>query len=590
MDAYPEDLDRRILAPEITERVARRTGATLVYGFSGIVDPGGATRGGERVAGFMETHDRQEWILPLGAADPLTWRTHAVPENAGEKVALALSIGFGNGSPLPQPSGQWDVFVNNRHAVSIRVVKHHQLWRRGECSLAFAANRVEAAEPFGSITLSSAITEESFAAFGPALLVVPTAWLRPGEKATIRVDPHPTARSTRWFQLAQAPSLIQQSDIYRAVDVLAGENRPVSSGYDVYFGDIHTHSGDVAGEQENNGCGYGTRRENYAYARGPGGLDIYALTDHEWQVDPDAIDAYLELAEQHNEPDRLVCLPAFEHTSLLYGHRNIYFSGPGGTVVNSTMPWGRPTMDPEKATTPHELWEELDELHVPYLSIPHHPSATSHPFDWRHYSPAHDRLVEVYSCWGSSAYHGDFPRGVSDRYRTLDVRDALNQGCHVGLVASSDGHDSHPGNAQSPLLKHHHLFHHCGSGWVGVLSEKLDRHSVFDALYARRCYATTGVPIGLSFEVDGLPMGSILHPREDEVPVVHVRCRGTTGLDHLRIMRDGAVVKTLPCHGEAECEVEWADEDYDSSRSAYYHVRAVQQDHESAWSSPIWIG
>jgi hypothetical protein len=74
------------------------------------------------------------------------------------------------------------------------------------------------------------------------------------------------------------------------------------------------------------------------------------------------------------------------------------------------------------------------------------------------------------------------------------------------------------------------------------------------------------------------------------VPLIHVRCRGTTGLDHIRIIRDGAVVKTVPCHGRPECEVEWVDEDYDFSRNACYYVRVVQQDHESAWSSPIWIG
>jgi hypothetical protein len=198
--------------------------------------------------------------------------------------------------------------------------------------------------------------------------------------------------------------------------------------------------------------------------------------------------------------------------------------------------------------------------------------------------------MEVYSCWGSSAYYGDFPRGVSDRYRSLDLRDALRRGCHVGVVASSDGHDGHPGNAQSPLVKHHHLFHHCGSGWLGVLSEKLERQSVFDALYARRCYGTTGVPIGLAFEVDGQPMGSVLHPRGEEVPVLRIRCRGTCGLDHLRIVRDGRVIKTIPCHGEMLLEREWADEGYDPSCSTCYYVRIVQQDHESAWSSPIWIG
>ena len=590
MNAYPEEYDRRIREPEIVDRVAREMGISLVKGLDEVIDVGDATENANRVAGFMETHDRREWILPLAAKSGLKWSTAPVPDHPEDRVGFALSVGFGNGSPLPQPSGQWDVYVNDLPAVSVRVVKHSQLWRSHDCSCAFAANRVEAAEPYGSFTLSSVIRDESFAAFGPAVIVVPADRLQPGQSASIRVEPRSAVDSTRWFQLAMAPALIQGSDIYRSMDILNGGHRRRASGLNVYFGDIHTHSGDVCGEQANEGCGWATREENYSYARGPGGLDVYALTDHEWQVDPEAITEYLELAEEHNENGRLVCLPAFEHTNLLYGHRNIYFSGPGGTVVNATQPWGRPTMDPEKSTHPRELFSALDELHVPYLSVPHHPSATSHPFDWRHYDPAHDRLVEVYSCWGASEYYGNIPRGVSDRYRQLTVRDGLERGCHVGMIASSDGHDGHPGNAQSPMVKHHHLFHHCGSGWVGILSEKLERRSIFDALYARRCYGTTGVPIGLEFEVDGRPMGSVLHPREDELPVLRVSCQGTNGLDHIRIVRDGKVIHTRRLHGEWNCEVEWVDESYDPSTSSYYYVRIVQVDHESAWSSPIWIG
>ncbi len=590
MDAYPDQYDRRITADEIAEHAANKAGVSLVEGLAEITDRGGARRNEGRVAGFMETHDRREWVLSLDAEDALSWCTCPVPQHPQDRIAFALSIGFGNGSPLPQPSGQWDVYVDNHHVASVRVVKHSQLWQSGESALAFAANRIESAEPYGSITLSSVIDDESFAAFGPALVVVPTTWVQPGESATVRVVPGGNVSSRRWFQLADAPSILHQSDIYRALAVLEEKNRPRSSGHTVYFGDIHSHSGEVYRKQDHDGCGSGSREDNYTYARGAGGLDVYALSDHEWQIDPDGTSEYLELAQRHNDDGRFVCLPAYEHTSLMYGHRNIYFREPGGEVVNATEPWGKPTMDPDRSLHPQKLWEQLDELSVPYLSIPHHTSAASHPFNWRHYNPAHDRLVEIYSSWGSSAYYGDFPRGVADRYRSLSVRDALNSGCHVGIMASSDAHDGHPGNAQSPGEKHHHQFHHCGSGWVGVLAEGLTPEAVFDALYLRRCYGTTGVPIGLEFEVDGHMMGSVLHPRTDHKPVVRTRCQGTNGIREVRLIRDGRVIRSQPMHGEWGCELEWVDEDYNSDSSSYYYVRVVQVDNESAWSSPVWIG
>jgi hypothetical protein len=206
-------------------------------------------------------------------------------------------------------------------------------------------------------------------------------------------------------------------------------------------------------------------------------------------------------------------------------------------------------------------------------------------------SPKYDRLFEVYSCWGSSEYFGDFPRGVSDRWQSGDFRDALARGHRMGLIASSDGHDGHPGNAQSPMRKHHHLFHFCGSGRAAVWVENLTREAVFDALHARRCYATTGPPIILELTLNGHAMGS-------EIPVpslaggrpkLVIRSEGANGLDQIRIMKNGRVAATTPCHGEWSWEMEWEDGAHRKGEPASYYVRVIQRDRESAWSSPIWL-
>ncbi|MHB1001585.1 MAG: DUF3604 domain-containing protein [Armatimonadota bacterium] len=592
MDAYPNANDRRLIIPEIEKHIADKTNSTLVYGFSEILETGDAIVGGERVAGFMETHDRREWYYPLSATHGLSWNTQPVPATSLPYVSFLFSTGFGNGSPLPQPSGSWDVYVNDRHAVSIRVVKHSQLWHGDQCSLAFAANRIESAEPFGSISLSSVITDESFAAFGPALLTVPSSWLQLGTKAQIRVESRAEAESKRWFHLATTPMIVNCADIYQAVDLLTTNRIPKVGQYNVYFGDIHTHSGEVDGcDDYSQGCGMGSRKENYDFARGAGGLDFYALTDHEYQINENRISDYMELADNYNEDGRFVCLPAFEFTSLLYGHRNVYFKDSGGTIINSTRGWGGPTFDPDKAVSPEELWSALDEVGVQSITIPHHPSATSHPCSWSFYNPKYDRLVEIYSCWGSSEYYGDFPRGVSDRYRTLNVRDALKRGLRMGFAASADGHDGHPGDAQSPMIKHHHIFHHLGSGLTAVLCNDLTRASVFDALYNRRCYATTGVPMVLSFDINGMIMGSEIPSLPNgQPPVLNIQCKGTNGIDHIRIVKNGTVAETIFCHGEHEYQYEWVDSKYAAGDICNYYIRIVQVDKESAWSSPIWIG
>ncbi len=592
MDAYHNRSSRRITAPEIIDYAAQKTGMMLVNGFQETTQLNGALQGGERISGFMETSDLRDWYLPLKENSSIEWKSHLIPLTNLKRIGFIFSSGFGNGSPLPQPSGKWNIYVNGRYALSVRVVKHSQMWSEGDCKLAFTANRIEAAEPFGSICLSSVIKKESFAAFGPAILSIPSSWVKTGEPAHIRIEAAPNTNSLRWIQLAAAPSIIMSANIYPAIDLIASGNRYLKDSFNVYFGDIHTHSGEVDGiENTNVGCGMGSRRSNYEYAKGPGGMDFYALTDHEGQVHEDKISDYMELADEYNTDGSFVCLPAFEHTSLLYGHRNVYFSGSGGTIINSTRNWGGPTLDPDLAVSPNELWDALDKIKAPAITIPHHPSAASHPCSWDFYNPKYDRLVEVYSCWGSSEYYGDFPRGVSDRYPSLTVRDALTKGLRFGFAAGADGHDGHPGDAQSPVIKHHHLFHHLGSGLTAIISDQLTRESVFWELHRRNCYATTGVPILIALNINNAPMGSEIPPLEDGVlPVLQLKCIGTNGINHIRIMKNASVADTIFCHGENNIELEWVDKYYTNSKTASYYIRIVQNDYESAWTSPIWIG
>ena len=88
--------------------------------------------------------------------------------------------------------------------------------------------------------------------------------------------------------------------------------------------------------------------------------------------------------------------------------------------------------------------------------------------------------------------------------------------------------------------------------------------------------------------MNGALMGSELPA--GNVPQVKVACKGSNGIDHVRIVRNGRVVHTQPCHGEWEYEMEWEDREYDPSLPSSYYVRVVQKDRESAWSSPVWVG
>ncbi|NIS74992.1 MAG: DUF3604 domain-containing protein, partial [Deltaproteobacteria bacterium] len=48
------------------------------------------------------------------------------------------------------------------------------------------------------------------------------------------------------------------------------------------------------------------------------------------------------------------------------------------------------------------------------------------------------------------------------------------------------------------------------AGLTAVWTDLLSRHSIYDALRARRCYATTGERIIVEFWVDGHFMGEVI--------------------------------------------------------------------------------
>ena len=98
---------RRAILPEIRAALEEATGATPVHGFADMLDAGDAVAADDRIAGYAEMHDRRQWLLPLSAGKPMTWRTEPVPDATRSRVAFVLNVGFGNGSPLPQPSGRF---------------------------------------------------------------------------------------------------------------------------------------------------------------------------------------------------------------------------------------------------------------------------------------------------------------------------------------------------------------------------------------------------------------------------------------------------------------------------------------------------
>jgi len=338
-----------------------------------------------------------------------------------------------------------------------------------------------------------------------------------------------------------------------------GEDDP----FRLLWGDLHIHS------QVSDGTG--TPEENYRFGRDVANLDVIALTDHDHHglrpLREKDWEAIRRLNEEFYQPGRLVTFLGYEWTNWVYGHRNVYFRNPEAGVLHSTAD--------SSSNSPPELWNALPNEEA--MTIAHHTGGGPIPTDWSIVPPpARERLVEISSIHGSSECLG-CPKEIYSPVPGTFVRDALARGYRLGLIGSGDGHVGHPGITLTP-----------SGGLAGIYAAATTREAVWEALLARRTYATSGERIILSVRIADHWMGEEI--QADDLPEglpFEVDICGTAPVDLVELIADGVAVDTLFGNGErVEGTLETSK---NPNESTYYYVRVRQMDGGLAWSSPIWI-
>lgn len=369
----------------------------------------------------------------------------------------------------------------------------------------------------------------------------------------------------------------------------------------LYFGDLHIHT--------NFSDGTGTPEQNLRYARDVVGLDFAAVTDHAEDLTEEKWEKTIDTIREQHASGNFVTFLAFEwtHPSGLevwplllekklalseiditrYGHRNVYYKRPKGRY----FAWNEPQSD-----NPEKLWSQLEAQDVQALVIPHHPASYVFPVNWEIHTPKLERLVEIYSMWGSSEIpesEGNsrpIIRGGGEvaKEKRAHVQCALDRGYRVGIIAGSDGHDGYGGQT-----RHHiqNLSRHQGpfypSGITGVYATNVSREAIWDALWNRRCYGTTGEKIKLRFSINGKPMGSTLVKDEASSLSVEAEIAGTADVQKVELICDGQVSRRA--YGSSPQEI------FRTKLSAgevtnYSYIRVRQTNGGIAWSSPVWVG
>lgn len=593
IDLISDDSGRKKNALEKAEAIKKEYDVRIIQGLGlpGWVKTNGYRYKGALIDSFTQVssacairlnkRQKMSWFTGDSPVVPKEYCSEQLPYSVGLKGDVAIfEFAMGNGG-YPTPSGAFSLTVDDK-TIRFSLKKESHLYSFDGLQLYLQIKRKKYTCFGNTFTLDEFIKDENTYVDGLAYLFIPNE----GEKKRhkIKVKGSGNERSTNFFRLGFCRHIFD-CDIDEGIEKVLGE-KEISSidGKNIYFGDIHIHTAETK-SLKTTGCGTGTLRENLSYARDVSGLDFAAITDHDWQLDKYDFKNVVKANSEYNSKD-FVTINAYEWTSANYGHRNVYFEGEVMDLVpfdfqkepHKKVKYGKASLlDP----TPNDLWNYLDNTGLKAMTIPHHPNAEQFPLDMnKYFSERYDRAVEVYSVWGSYFKNDSELNMTCERVEKLCYENNCD---HIlGFLASSDGHDSHAGEANLTKSRKH-MAHYLGSGRVAVIADNLTRKSIFNGIYDRHCYGTTGAKILLNVLINDVKMGQIIKEKSEELNIyIHAIC--TEKIKEIRIIYNGKIVY---------CKTGFADIEYKDTLklkavSGAYYIEVIQDDYERAWSSPIY--
>ena len=269
-------------------------------------------------------------------------------------------------------------------------------------------------------------------------------------------------------------------------------------GLRIYWGDTHGHSGYAEG--------IGTVDYFMRFARDEARLDFVTHSEHDIWLDDAEWRLMRETTAEYDAPGKFIPYLGYEWTSAASngGHHNVLFRTTQGREPVSALVY--PTLS--------SLYQELRSRYTAedIVIIPH----AHNPGDARHSDPSLEPLIEIMSMHGTFEWF---------------IHNYLSNGHQVGFVAASDDHLSHPGYSAPSRLT---LAQRGGLG--AVLAPQRSRDTIFDAMRARRTYATTGDRMILDVRLNGAVMGERATYAEERE--LKGRVIGTAPIDSITVFKN----------------------------------------------------
>jgi hypothetical protein len=371
---------------------------------------------------------------------------------------------------------------------------------------------------------------------------------------------------------------------------------PGSDKEKTYWGMIHGHS-----EMSD---GTGSIDYYFKQMRDEAGLNFSASSEHDYcEYTTDEMWRMIcDTVKRWNQPGSFVVLLGYEWAKWRRngdGDRNVYYFEDDRPIYRS---------DDGFYPSPPDLFGALRGEKA--MVIPHHTASGGNWCDWKDHYPEKERLVEIYQQRGSMEcpVENGNTRPIRERspvHFEGYVRRALTLGWRVGFTAGGDDHWGSAGTDRPMRRINRGRFTKIryNPGLMSLRAKRLTRQAIWEEMWNRRIVATTGARMLLDFKLNKNPMGSELTLKESpelaKSRIISVEFHGTAPLKRIEIIRNNEVVKIFES-SQYDFKSTWEDTAsldeillkptrFCPNRFSFYYIRAIQEDGEVAWASPIWI-
>lgn len=352
------------------------------------------------------------------------------------------------------------------------------------------------------------------------------------------------------------------------------------------LGEFHWHT-------EISGDGIRSLPEGLVYARDHLNLDYISPSDHtptaaRWRYTVSVLNRF-------NNPDLFATFFGYEH-STNRGHENYYFTDPDHPVSPLGKPGASLAADDDLTSLP-QLLNEHDTPGHPFIAIPHHTNAVSETrrltddtpywfqYPWTRPAKYH-RLVEILQMRGNmerdtypeDGWRGWYTYGAS-------VQDGLEIGYKLGFTGGSDNHTAGPGNdffyyenaSRTPVDS---------ISLTGIWTDRIDRGSVFGALYARHTWAVWDTRAIVYFTVNGASAGAEIEVQKGKLLTARIKISAEDALQSIEIVSDKKPV-WIASENEEDFDVKIPLGPAD--HSTYFYLRALQRNGGIIYASPVFV-